>query len=108
MSADIPEADWKRFKEIHSVLLERFCNRILGELMATCQLSNASAHDRYLKVYKLIKERDKQVASAFNDFRRSTAVLQLAIMRRMKLLKDEELQRFSEATQNRIRAFESL
>ena len=76
--------------------------------MAVSKDARGSAHDRYLKVYKLIKGRDKQMANAFNDFRRSTAVMQLGIMRRMKLLTDEELGLFSEQTRTRVEGIASL
>src|SRR3954467_10049675 len=108
MSSDIPEADWRRFKEVHTKLLERYCSRILDEVVAASQSSDCSAHERYLKVYKLLRNRDKQMANAFNDFRRSTAIMQLVIMRRMKLLTDEELALFSEQTRARIELIESL
>lgn len=98
MSSHIPESDWRRFKEVHARLLERYCGRVLEEVAAVSQSAKGTAHDRYLKVYKLVRERDEQIASAFNDFRRSTAVMQLAIMRRMSLLTDDELSRFSEQT----------
>lgn len=108
MSADIPESDWRRFKEIRGELLERYCTRILEEVAAASQHAGSSAHERYLKVYKLVKERDKQIANAFNDFRRSTAVMQLGIMRRMKLLTDEELGLFSEKTRTQIEGIASI
>src|SRR5215510_7122186 len=108
MSSDIPESDWRRFKEVHMKLLERYCSRILDEVAAASQDRSGSAHDRYVKVFKLIKERDKQMATAFDDFRRSTAVMQLGIIRRMKLLTDEELGLFSEQTRTRIEGIASL
>lgn len=70
--------------------------------------AEGSAHDRYLEVCKLIKERDRQIANAFNDFRRSTAIMQLGIMRRMKLMTDEELALFSEQTQTRVEGIASI
>ena len=91
MSLDIPESDWRRFKEVHAKLLERYCSRVLEEVAATCQDTKGSAHERYLKVFKLIDERDKEIARLFNDYRRSTALMQLAIMRKTKLLTDEDL-----------------
>ena len=95
MPGDIPESDWRRFKAVHTKAEERYCERILEELATIVTVSEAgSANARYLKVYKLIKDRDKQMASAFGDCRRSTAVMQLGIMRRMKLLTDEELSLF--------------
>ena len=109
MSSDIPESDWRRFKEVHTKAEERYCRRILEEVAAIVNGDGeGSAHDRYLKVFKLIKERDEQMANAFNDFRRSTAVMQLGIMRRMKLLTDEEVALFSEQTRTRIEGIASL
>jgi len=108
MSLEIPESDWKHFKNMRAILLERFCERALSDLATLAQSPKGSAHDRYLRAYKLIHERDKKLATAFNDFRRSTAIMQLGIMRQMKLLTDEELSIFSDPTQNYIRAIESL
>ena len=108
MSADIPESDWRRFKEVHQKLLERFCSRTLDEVAAATQGMEGCAYDRYVKVYKLIRERDKELAKVFDDFRRSTAVIQLGMMQRMKLLTDEELSVFSEQTRAHIEAVASL
>lgn len=108
MSPHIPESDWRCFKEVHAKGLERFCSRVLDELSAASQADGSSAHDRYLKVYRLIEDRGEQMATAFDDFRRSTAVMQLGIMRRMKLLTDEELSLFSEQTRRQIEGIASF
>ncbi len=108
MFANIPESDWRRFKEVHKKLLERYCRRVLEEVAAASQGTEGTFHDRYLKVYKLIEERDKQLANAFDDFRRSTATMQLGIMRRMNLLTDEDLSLFSEPTQTLVEGIASL
>jgi hypothetical protein len=108
MSSDIPESDWRRFKELHNQVLERYCNLILEEVAAASRSAEGNAHDRYLRLYKLIKDHDKQMANVFDDFRRSTAVIQLGLMRRMKLLTDEELGRFSEQTRTRVEGIASV
>jgi hypothetical protein len=95
---NIPEPDWRRFKEVHAMLLHRYCSRVLNELLAVAQGTDESPHDRYLKIYRMIRDRDKQLASVFDDFRRSTAVSQLGLMRCTGLLTDEELASFSEET----------
>jgi len=53
------------------------------------------------------RSQDKQLANAFIDFRRSTAVVQLGIILRMKLLTDEDLSLFSEQTRIRLEAIAS-
>ncbi len=108
MSLDIPEPDWRRCKEVLSKLLERYCEGVLEEVMAASHSSKGTAHDRYLKVYKLIHYRDKQLGNTFNDFRRSTAIMQLGIMRKLKLLSDEDLSMFSEQTRARVEGIASL
>ena len=108
MSSDLPESDWRSFKEIHARLLERYCTRVLEEVAVLSRSTEGSAHDRYMKIYKLIEERDEQMDKAFSDWRRSTADLQLGLMRRMRLLTDEELALFSEQTRVRVEGIASL
>jgi hypothetical protein len=98
MFRNIPEPDWKAFKEIHSAALERFCEKILAEAKSEIENSVKSSHDKYLGLYKLFDQRDKDLARAFNDFRRSTALLQIAIIDSMGLLTEDELRRFSPDT----------
>ena len=69
----IAESDWKIFREIHPVALARFCERILGEVMRLADDTGTPSHERYLLVYKLIQQRETEIADAFNDMRRSTA-----------------------------------
>jgi hypothetical protein len=45
------------------------------------------------------------MASAFDDFRRSTAVFQIAIIRKLGVITDEELERFSESTRASLKFF---
>jgi len=108
MSSHIPESDWRHFKRVHNELLERYCARVLDELAATLKAGDGTAHDRYVRAYKLLKNRDEDMARAFDDFRRSTAVLQLAIMRRMHLLTDKDLSVFSAQTQEQVRGIASF
>src|SRR5439155_25018794 len=98
----IEEADWKVFRQLHPVALERFCERILAEIERAGTNPAKSYHERYLDIFRLIKRRDKQLGDAFNDFRRSTALLQIAIIRSRGLLTDEEFARFSPETREAV------
>lgn len=91
----IAEADWKRLRKLHTVALERFCQRILDESQGICDAQSLTAHERYGKLYDLIRTRDKEIASAFDDLRRSTATLHLRLMVAHELLTEEELSTFS-------------
>jgi hypothetical protein len=101
----ISESDWKKFRQLHPLALERFCERVLSEVGPLAAASGKNAHERYLAVYQLIHKRNKELAQAFDDFRRSTALHQLALLRSWGLVTDEEFARFSFETQNVVQVF---
>ena len=107
MSLQIPESDWRCFRQVREVLLERYCQQVLDELSAVAKSTEGTSHQRYLQAYKLLQDRDDALAGAFNDPRRSTALTQLAIMREMELLTKKDLGVFSAQTQEQVRRFAS-
>lgn len=102
MRDQIKESDWKLLSQLKPVVLDRFCKQVLDEITATAAVEEHGAHGRYLGVYKLIRERDDELAHAFNDLRRSTAIWRLGSMRALGVVTDEEFERFSEETQNAV------
>jgi hypothetical protein len=102
MRASISEPDWRVFRELHRIALERLCERILAESRNAMEQPGKSAHDRYLTLFELIQSRNDDVARAFDDFRRSTALLQLGVIHSMGLLTGDELRRFSPEAQETI------
>lgn len=100
MSRAISEPDWKRFRQLQRIALERFCQRVLSEIDRAASDVNKTSHERYLAVCQLIERRDRELADAFNDLRRSTALQQLARIQSHELLTEEEMAGFSAATRN--------
>ena len=105
MERDIRESDWKLFRELRPLALDRFCQRVLAEVSRRGTDASMSNHERYLAVFELLRRRDEELADAFNDPRRSTAVLQLARIRFQELLSEEEFGRFSPETRAAVQGF---
>ena len=105
MSGGIPEADWKVFRSLHPIWIDRFCRRVNDELLRALSDDSRDAYEQYLAAYKLMHKRDKEISSAFDDFRRSTAIFQIAIIRKLGVITDEELGRFSESTRALLQHF---
>jgi hypothetical protein len=99
MSRHLPESDWKLFRKIRAFALDRFFERVLAEIVATASSDPRSAHDRYVAIYQLMQTRDKELARAFDDLKRSEAITQLAVMWSLELVTQAELQQFSAETQ---------
>jgi phosphopantetheinyl transferase (holo-ACP synthase) len=98
MMRQIKESDWKLFRQIHQEVLERFCERILAELERVNSNRTKGSHEKYLEIWAVLKRRDRELAQAFDGIRRSTAWTQIAIMKRLGLLTEDEFRRFSQET----------
>jgi hypothetical protein len=94
----INESDWKIFKPVREKALERFCERVLDEVVRIRAETGKSHHERYIEIYRLIRERDKELEQVFDHLRRSTAVMQLATFRSLTLITDDEYVQFSAPT----------
>jgi hypothetical protein len=102
MSKDFPEQDWKIFRGLAEVALDRFCARVLAEISAVVADTSKSNHDRYGEIYGLIRNRDRELGQTFDCMSRSKASLQLLLMVRLDLITEEELEQFSDSTRKYV------
>ena len=105
MSHGFPESDWKIFRELRELALDRFCKRILDQLETLRLDTSRSHHERYLDTFRFLQDRDDEVAHAFNDPRRSQMIIQLAAIHAYGLLEPDELARFTTETRDTIESF---
>jgi hypothetical protein len=98
----IPESDWKIFRQLREVALERFCERVLAEVCRVAGENGSGFHTRYLAVFKVIDDRNEELALVFDNPRRSVALQQLVQMRLRRLLTDEEFARFRPETRETV------
>src|SRR6185295_18951807 len=104
---EIKESDWKVFRRLHTVALERYCQRVLEEVRVAAECTS-DYHDCYLKLYRLIRKRDKTMAVTFDDPKRSNVFLLLANMMAEEVLTEEEIEQFSLEVQERIEVINEL
>ena len=95
------EADWRVFRELRPLLLDRLCRRILADCQRVIA-GDASAHERYLQLFELIQRRDDDIAAGFNDVRRSNLVMRMLAVYRLGLFEPDELDRFSDQLQQTL------
>lgn len=99
---DVRESDWKIFRELQQIALERFCKRTLDEVQTILGDGSRTHHERYLHVFRLLRKRDDELAHAFNDPRRSRMIGQLVAIHAYGLLEPAELARFTKGTRDTI------
>ncbi len=98
------EPDWKRFKLLRKLAIERFCNGVLKEAAAIAENTEGGAHERYRQLYQLMDERDKEIVQLFDPHTRSRAAIQLIGLCQMWLVTEDELSVFSDDLQARVRS----
>ena len=104
MAKDYPERDWKVVRKLKDEALNRFCERVFSEIKDTGEVSESTWHQRYLTVYQLIRERDREIAANFDGFSRSSALWKSAAMCTRGLIRDDELRALTPETQTQIRS----
>jgi len=102
MAGQIPESDWRVLRDLRKLALDRFCQRLLAEVEHIISTHTESHHERFLKTFHLMMERNRQLGHAFDDLRRSNALVKLIAIRSHDLLTDEEFSRFNFETRDTI------
>ena len=102
MPRSIAEADWKVLRRVHPLALERYCERVLAEIERITHNRGHSTHQRYLDIFKIIEQRDREMARIFDDPKRSNSLTMLARMRSDGLLTEDEFASLSPETRSAI------
>jgi hypothetical protein len=76
--------------EIFIPLRARFSDRVLSEIASASSAPGQSAHERYLEVFEVVRDKDKEPAMLFDNPRRSNALAQLSAIASAGLVTDEE------------------
>ena len=95
MSRQISERDWKVFRDVHQLARDRLYEKALADAQAVLARPGQTPQERYQALCRLLDTRDEELVRVFDDFRRSTALIQLGIMDSMGLLTAEDIARFS-------------
>ena len=99
---EITEPDWKVLRRVHPLALERFCERVLVEIDRVSRDGAKSHHARYLQIFGIIKQNDREMARLFDNPRRSHALTMLAQIRSQGLLTEDEFSSLSPETRAAI------
>lgn len=96
----IKESDWKYLRKIKEKVLNRHCDAILEAVEMIVQNRKGEEHKSYIQVYRIMKEKDKEIGITYNDLKRSNAIEKICHMRRHFAMTDEEFSKFSSETKD--------
>ena len=64
---DIKESDWKIFKGLRQLALERFCDRVLGEIAGITSDNTKTKPERYRAIYRQGDQPDIRFPAAIHS-----------------------------------------
>lgn len=99
-----PESDWKVFRELREVALQRFCRRALETVDRLLRDEAGTDYDRYVAIDRWLHDKNQEMKVAFADPRRSMMLLHLHVIASLGLLEPAELARFSPETVRSVEA----
>jgi hypothetical protein len=99
---EIKGPDWKVLRRVHPLALERFCERVLAEIDRVSRDGAKGHHARYLEIFRIIQQRDREIARLLDNPRRSHALTMLAQIRSQGLLTEDEFSSLSPETRGAI------
>ena len=98
----IAESDWKKFKELRKIALDRFCQGVLADANTITGHDALSSQARYVMLYRLMRDRHNDIGRIFDAYSRYKAPMALRLMVRHDLLTDAELSVLSEEAQQEL------
>lgn len=104
MNDRIKESDWKVFKKIRPIALQRYCDKVMKNVDEIINNKQRDSHDRYLSMYEIVQDGDEKLSSMFDSFSRSKATNQLVMFYDTGIISDEELAQFSDETREYVLA----
>jgi len=102
---NIPESDWKKMRALKADALNFACERILKKVEELTREREGKENETYLKLWKLMKQEDREIAIMFDEMKRSTSLLKLVAWKRNGVISDERFSEFSDETQQTIKSF---
>ena len=105
MERDIAERDWKVFKELHSIAMNRFFEKAVKDMQPMLWHKDKPAQERFWDALTYAKKQREQAARLFDGKSRSNAVFQAGLIYANHLLSKEEINRFSPEMQEHLERF---
>jgi len=97
--SSVPEKDWKLFRKLQEELTAKACELVFNKVENITNDRVGKEHQSYLDLYSLIESEDAKIAEMFNNPTRNSVLLKIAYLKKYGVLSNEQLQLFSEETQ---------
>ena len=104
----MPKGEYRKMTAMWQTVLDRYCRRMLHEVVKAATAPEVGDHGRFLDVINLVDEKYDEMRHTFDNIRKSDGVYRLSVWRRNALLTDDEYATFSDATRAEVERMVSI
>ena len=91
------ESDWKKFRNSLDKWRERYLKRINEEIRAIIEDDNLDETENFWDIVDFQKKEIKILRSCLDGYSRSNMVFHMALMKKYKMISEEDIAEFSES-----------
>jgi hypothetical protein len=92
----------EKLRSLKDSALNIASERVFEKIKNLTESRGAESHKYYLKLWKLMREEDREISLMFDDLKRSTAIFKLAMWKKNGILSQESFDELSEETKDHI------
>ena len=93
------ESDWKKFRGSLDKWRERYLKRKNGEIRAILENDDLSETEKFWDIVGFQKKESRKLRDCLNGYSRSRMSLHMALMKRYKMIEEDDIKEFSNELQ---------
>jgi hypothetical protein len=102
------ESDWKRFRDSLDKWKERYLKRKNAEISAILENKDWSETNKFWEIVEFQKAESKILRNCLDGLSRSNMTLHIALMKKVKMIDQEDIEEFSEELQDILKRIERI
>ena len=102
------ESDWKKFKNSLDRWRERYLKWKNDDIRSILEDNNRDETDKFWDIVGFQKSEAKKLRDCLDGYSRSNMILQMALMKRYKMIDRDDISEFSEELQNLLKEIERV
>ncbi len=102
------ESDWKKFRDSLDKWRELYLKRKNDEIRAILENKNLNETEKFWEIVNYQKNESKRLRDCLDGYSRSNMSLQMALMKKYKMIRKEDIEEFSEELKEYLKNIEQI
>jgi len=102
------ESDWKKFRNSLENWREGYLKRKNDQIRAILENNNLNETEKFWDIVEFQKKESKKLRDCLDGFSRSNMLLHMALMKKYKMIGEDDIKEFSEELQEYLKEIDRI